>query len=378
MVIKGGKLSTVQPRRLDFAGQSFDPVAMDAMIRSGALRGFAPLVERLGGAPGPLLRAHGITAEALADEDALVSLRATGELLEAAAQRLDCPDFGLQLAGTQDISILGPLAVAMQHSATVADALRCATRYLFVHSPAIALTPLIDSPREPGMSELRISYLVEGMPEARQGIELSLGVMHRILQFLGRSHYRLQLVTLPHTPLAPMVRYARFFGAEVRAADPFAALFIRPIDLDTPLAEVNDALRQLAAHHLESHYARPGESTSARVRLAISHSLSTGGASRDRVAAMLALHPRTLRRRLADEGSSFEDIRDAVARETALRYLTTTDLPMSQIADLVGLSEQSALTRACRRWFGAAPSAIRRDGAPSQAAARAAAGEPSR
>lgn len=351
---------------------------MDAMIRSGALRGFGPLVERLGGDADGLLQRYGIARESLADEDALVSLRATSQLLEAAAEQLDCPDFGLQLAGTQDISILGPLAVAMQHSPTVADALRCATRYLFVHSPAIALTPLLESPREPGLAELRIAYLIDGMPEARQGVELSLGVMHRILQFLGRSHYRLQAVTLPHTPLAPLSRYARFFGAELRPADAFAALFIRPIDLSTPLAEVNDTLRQLAANHLELHYARPGESLSARVRLAVSHSLATGQADRERVAAMLAMHPRTLRRHLAAEDTSFEAIRDAVARETALRYLTTTDMPLSQVAGLVGLSEQSALTRACRRWFGAAPSVIRRDGAPSQAAARAAAGEPSR
>ena len=131
---------------------------MDAMIRAGALRGFEPLVERLGGDVDGLLQRYGIARDALADEDALVSLRATSQLLEAAAERLACPDFGLQLAGTQDISILGPLAVAMQHSPTVADALRCATRYLFVHSPAIALTPLLESPREPGLADLQLAY----------------------------------------------------------------------------------------------------------------------------------------------------------------------------------------------------------------------------
>lgn len=346
------------------------------MIRSGSLRNYRHLVRELGGDPEPLLRRFGVAPSTLENEDALISLHASGRLLEAAADALDCPDFGLRLAGTQDISILGPLAVAMQHSANVAEALRCAKRYLFVHSPAIALEPLLDSPREPGLAEIRVTYTIEGLPIARQGMDLTLGVMHRILQFLGRHHYRLHAVALPHQPVAALSRYTRFFGAEVRPADPIAALFMRPIELTTPLAEVNDTLRQLAADHLELHYAKPGESLSTRVRLAILHSLGTGPADREHIADTLALHPRTLRRRLAAESTTFEAIRDSVAREAALRYLTTTAMPLSQVAGLVGLSEQSALTRACRRWFGCTPTDVRR--AAPQAAARAAAGELSR
>ena len=352
---------------------------MSAIIRSGGLRGYVSLVRELGGDPAPLLRRFHVAPEALDDEDALIPLRSTAQMLEASADLLDCPDFGLRLAGTQDISILGPLAVAMQHSPTVADAIQCASRYLFVHSPAIAFTPLLPSPREPGLAELRIAYLVEGMPVTRQGMDLSLGVMHRILQFLGRDHYRLHAVTLPHAPLAPLAHYARFFGAEVRAEDPFAALLIHPIDLQTPLRAVDPTLRQLAANYMDQHFGTPGQSVADRVRLAVDHSLATGGADKQRVAATLAMHPRTLQRHLAAEDTSFEAIRDEVCRSAALRYLTGTRMPLSQVAGLVGLSEQSALTRACRRWFGATPSRIRRDGAPArpQAASRAA-GERSR
>ncbi|MHA7834087.1 MAG: AraC family transcriptional regulator [Algiphilus sp.] len=346
------------------------------MIRSGGLRNYRHLVRELGGDPEPLLQRFGVAPATLENEDALISLHASGQLLEAAAQALHCPDFGLRLAGTQDISILGPLAVAMQHSATVADALQCARRYLFVHSPAIALEPVLESPREPGLAEIRVAYTIEGLPTARQGMDLTLGVLHRILQFLGRQHYRLHAVALPHEPLAPLARYARFFGAQIRPAEPIAALFLRPINLSTPLAEVNDTLRQLAANHLELHYARPGDSLATRVRLAVTHSLGTGPTDRERIADMLALHPRTLRRRLAAESTSFEAIRDSVAREAALRYLTTTAMPLSQVAGLIGLSEQSALTRACRRWFGRTPTAIRQRA--SQAAALAAAGDAAR
>src|SRR3546814_5108410 len=57
----------------------------------------------------------------------------------------ECADFGLRLADQQDISVLGPLAIAMQHAPTVAAALNIISRYLFVHSRGMALSVQADS-----------------------------------------------------------------------------------------------------------------------------------------------------------------------------------------------------------------------------------------
>ncbi|MEY9875828.1 AraC-like DNA-binding protein [Streptacidiphilus sp. MAP12-33] len=72
---------------------------------------------------------------------------------------------------------------------------------------------------------------------------------------------------------------------------------------------------------------------------------------------------RALELAAADHGTTFAQILDAERRDAAHRYLTATDLPLSQIAALLGLSEQSALTRCCRRWWAATPTAVRRDAA---------------
>ena len=66
----------------------------------------------------------------------LISFGAIVELLERSAHDLACPDFGLRLAERQDIGILGPLAVAMRYSATVGDAMRCASKYIYVYNAA--------------------------------------------------------------------------------------------------------------------------------------------------------------------------------------------------------------------------------------------------
>ncbi|NUS58484.1 MAG: helix-turn-helix domain-containing protein, partial [Streptomycetaceae bacterium] len=70
---------------------------------------------------------------------------------------------------------------------------------------------------------------------------------------------------------------------------------------------------------------------------------------------------RTLQRRLAQEGTSFQAILDDVRKTAAHRLLTGTDMPFSQVASLVELAGQAALTRAARRWFGKPPSQVRRE-----------------
>ena len=88
--------------------------------------------------------------------------------------------------------------------------------------------------------------------------------------------------------------------------------------------------------------------------------LPTGGLDLDLVADHLAHHRRTRQRQLAAQGTTFGALVDQVRREEAERYLRDTDMPLAQLAGILGLSEHSALTRACRRWFGVPPSQLRR------------------
>lgn len=80
--------------------------------------------------------------------------------------------------------------------------------------------------------------------------------------------------------------------------------------------------------------------------------LPAGSLDRDLIAGHLCLHPRTLQRRLAAEGTTFAALVDDVRREEAERWLRDTDMPMGRLAGLLGYSEQSVLTRSCHRWFG--------------------------
>src|SRR5258705_10637328 len=67
------------------------------------------------------------------------------------------------------------------------------------------------------------------------------------------------------------------------------------------------------------------------------------------------MHARTLQRRLATEGVRCQDLIERERRDQAARYLAEPGLHLSQITGLLGYSEQSALNRSCRRWFGKTP-----------------------
>ncbi|KNX39583.1 AraC family transcriptional regulator [Luteipulveratus halotolerans] len=331
-----------------------------AMIRSAGLRGFRDTVTGLGGDPEAYAARAGLPVAALDSDDLLVPGEPIAVVLELAARDLGVPDLGLRVAARQDLGMLGPLAVAIQNSPTVGDALECTSRYLFVHAESLSLT-VVDDPYD-ARGIVAVHYgLAPGLPTLVQATDLGLGFLHRAIGFLVDGPYGLRTVELPYDPPAPIEVYEEYFGVPVRVGRPRALLRVPRTLEDRPLTGVDDNVRRLALAFLAEHAPESQTSTVARVHRAVHESLGTSPPEIASVARLLAVHPRTLQRRLADEGTSYAAILDDVRREAAARYLTTTDMPLTQVAGLLGLSEQSALTRCCRRWWDATPTAVRRD-----------------
>lgn len=330
------------------------------MIRAASLRGFAPLVRELGGDPDELLRRHGISAEALSTDDGLVSITAHDRMLDAAAVELDCPDLGLRLADSQDLSILGPLALAIEASSTVAEALECASQFLFVHSPALSVAVEPDPRGQAGVVALTYRKDLRESPYSPQAMELGIGLFHRVALALVNGSFGLRSVELSHPPISPLSRYAEFFGGEVHFSCPAGALRVDRRMLDERFHSADDTVRKVALDYLQRRHPEPEHTLANQVHLALAESVGTTEPAIGNVARVLAMTTRTLQRRLAAEGTSYGQILDDVRRTAAHRFITTTDLPFGQVALLVGFTEASALTRAVRRWHGASPRELRR------------------
>jgi AraC-like DNA-binding protein len=78
------------------------------------------------------------------------------------------------------------------------------------------------------------------------------------------------------------------------------------------------------------------------------------------LAGELNLTPATMRRRLHEEGTSYQSIKDQLRRDLAIGYLSHTDRSVMEIALELGFSERSAFHRAFRKWTGASPGEFRR------------------
>jgi AraC-like DNA-binding protein len=331
----------------------------DLPIRAAILRGLPALVSEVGGVGGGFLAAYGIDERWTAQHDAFVSLRVVERVLEDAARRLDLPDFGLRMAARQDPHVLGPLAIAIENSSTIGEALACASNYFFVLSPALSHEVIPDPLENPAVVGIRFASTTGRV--SPQSLDYGLGMVHRVVRLVnGGGSYGLRSVQLPHPALAPEATYREHFGAEVAFDAPHAVLRVPRQLLDVPVTGGNQLLRDIAVEFLETHFGQEDVPVSDLVTAILEGQLGPDQPDLAKVARLLSLHPRSLQRLLADEGVGFKDLVDRVRREQARTLITTTDLSFTQIAVQVGLREQSSLTRAVRRWFGTSPSGLRR------------------
>ena len=75
----------------------------------------------------------------------------------------------------------------------------------------------------------------------------------------------------------------------------------------------------------------------------------------DQLARQLCLSVSTLRRRLAEEGQTYQGLKDSVRRELAIAWLSGDDVAMGEIAERLGFADSSSFYKAFRKWFGCNP-----------------------
>jgi AraC-like DNA-binding protein len=332
-------------------------VAVTAMVQAQSLRGYRELVTDLGGNPTRLLRKAGIEPAAINRLTAFISFESLIDLLERSADDLGCADFGLRLAERQDIGVLGTLSVAMRYSATVGEAMRCCSKYLHVYNSAIAFT--ITTGERRGQARLVFKSLVEHAARWTQTAEHGIGLTSRIMNLLSEGRCHLKQVWFPHRAAATEATYRSRFDAPVafRADRPGLAYAAR--DLNLRISEENPELHDLVTDYLDAQLPRGQTPLIVQVRQAIEALLGTGTCDHREVAKALYMHPRGLQRRLQEEGTTYETIKDDVRRDLAEQYLSQPDVPLTQVTALLDYSEQSAFGRSCRRWFDTSPLGFR-------------------
>jgi AraC-like DNA-binding protein len=330
-----------------------------AVVRVESLRCFGEVVRELGGDPISFLTDVHIDPVALEKPDAVISYRQLIHLLEHAAVSLNRVDFGLLLASRQGgMAVLGPLEIAMANSTTVGAAFRYCTSHLQAYSPVVQTQMLVHEAT--GRDYMRFEILLKRVPCHRQATEHAWALTQQACVTLSNGAARAREVWFTHEPLGPLALYRRYFGAPVRFNKPVNALFFNSKDLALPIVNRNPRLYDLATTFIDTRYPARARTLAVQVRAITARLLALGRCNYSEVASTLGMHPRTLQRCLRVEGESFEQIKDDVRQDAAIRYLQETSIPLSRVAAMLGYSEPSVLTRSCYRWFAHSPRQVRR------------------
>ncbi|MEK1905218.1 MAG: AraC family transcriptional regulator [Pseudomonas sp.] len=330
---------------------------MEPFIRTTSFAGFRELAVKLGGDPVALLQRFRIKPELLDDEDARVPLRSLVGLLECAAEELDCADFGLRMAEYQNLHVLGPVAVMALSSASVERALAEIVRFIGYHSSGVRVDLDLSEPQSP---RLVIDLQLLGPVPQRQMTELAMGVGLNTMKLLCGPQFSAQAVLLRGLGPMPLARYRRYFQAEVYGGQACNALVVTPQQLRQRIEQQDPHLHRMLGQYLNQVHAQSASDLVDQVRRLVLRLLPTQQCRLPLIAEQLGLHERALQRQLAAQGQRFDELLEGIRRERADFYLAERDIPMSQVAGMLGYSEQSVFNRACRRWFAETPGARRR------------------
>ncbi len=316
------------------------------------------LIEANGQDPAALYRAAGIDPDLLNKPGARVPDASVDEIWEKAADIIDDPCFGLQAPKYWHPSYLHALGYAWLASHTLREALNRFVRYLRVISEKRFLRLEENSD---GIAII-FSFDILGM---RVPAEIDMGMA--IIIHMCRLNYGEDLkplaVQLVHAKPLCAKEYYDLFKAPVQFSADRDCLLLSLADVDKYLIGANPQLARLNDQVMIEYLGKLDDKNIVdRVTAVIIDLLPSGGVTDKIVAEQLNMSMRSLQRRLQEVETSFRTLLEAVRKNLASTYVRDPEIELVEVAYLLGFSDQSAFSRAFKRWTGHTPSEARKSG----------------
>ncbi|MDY0251015.1 MAG: AraC family transcriptional regulator ligand-binding domain-containing protein [Pseudomonas sp.] len=319
--------------------------------RSAVFIGFETLCRKNQLNAHTLLQRCGIDPLVLRRNDLFVEYARVAEVLSLAARESDNQQFGIQLSQQRDYLVFGPFGLLLSQAESFQDLLRITNKYAHLHAPGIQL-------EEHHLGELiALEYRLQlnKKVDLRQLIELGMGVVYRAAQALFRESWQLTKVTFTYPEPSNSQFYADFFRAPVHFAQPLTALYVQPAMLHLQPSEQRSQLKNHLIEQFALHQGHAREDYAAHTKMIIQSVLATGEATVSVVARLLNIHPRQLQAELQQRGSSFRALLDEVRYSEAQLQLSHSNIRMTDLALSLGYADETAFSRAFKRWSTLAP-----------------------
>jgi AraC-like DNA-binding protein len=294
--------------------------------------------------------------ELLRDPSARVPSQKWDALARDMAKHLPDPAFALRAAHCWHPSNLGALGFAWLSSSTLRTGLQRVARYWRLLGERSSVE-LVDVPAglklafDSGRTDLVVAPLTA---------TFTVSLLVSMCRMNHGDALRPVEITFEQAEPASAESYRAHFGCPVRFGAPEDSFTLSCGDADEPLPTANRQIAGTLDWVMTQQLAQlDRRDVVTRCKATLLDQLASGDLSEEEMAAKLHMSRRTLQRKLADAETTYQRLVDDTRRDLALRYIEDPHRSITDITFLLGFSQQSAFTRAFRRWTGVAPSQYR-------------------
>ena len=324
----------------------------DGEVRIGPVAAIPALLRKFGVTPSlPFARA-GVPLHAFTDPENRIAFDALGRLLAECSAATDCGHFGLLVGECFELDGLGAIGHLMRNSATVGDALRALLLHLYLHDRgAVPILINVDA------SFVLLGYSIyrHGTPGTAHLYDVAIAIGYALLQAICGASWKAAHVQFSHGRPKDARPYRRLFGPSVRFNAEVSGIVFAESWLDRTVPGADPRLRQQIMSAITQASASSTMDFADIVRGALHQMVLSGTSSAESVALLFGIHERTLRKRLATEGTSLQQLVSQTRFELAKQLLENTQLPISEIASALHFADAAVFSRAFRSWSKTSP-----------------------
>ncbi len=299
-----------------------------------------------------LFQSLGLPAEPYRNPDARIPKDAMESIWEEAAKLTQNPCFGFEVGRNFHATNLHAVGYAMLASATLREALERLVRYQRLISTAAEMDLTVED------GELHLQ--IDPSPGIDLGDDAAFAAVVQFSRDLTDPEFNVRSVHMMRPPPPCERELNDFFRCPITYNADLDKVTFSLDSVDELLNRNNPAVAQASEDVAREYLANMDKKdVVARARVAITGQLPDGEPSRKDVAEQLHMSERTLARRLSDREYTFSSLVDEVRGQLAKEYLRQARFSVTDVAFLLGFSDQSNFARAFKRWTDESPTDFR-------------------
>ena len=320
-------------------------------VRKMALSGFVETAKELNIDPDQIFHELELNSNYLTNigNDEMMEYELADKLVRSLAKISGKHYCGMMMGIRQDIRFLGIIGYLMQQSNNVLDALLALSKHLSIHSP----TPV----KIEDYGRLSSINYINILPFDRQSYtnEVAMTQAMVIMKAICGNQFKPEAVHFNHTRMSDITQYKKIFKAPIYFEQARTEFIYDSALNKQPILKADPLLKEILIKQIEQIQTEELTDLRSQVEILIRRSLQSQRYQINHIAKHLSLHPRTLQRKLKGDGISYSEIVENIRKEVATERLENSNITIMQLSDYLGYKDNTAFTRAFKKWFGETP-----------------------